>query len=321
MIHKKIYVFLLCLLFCCACTAPTTESATPIKEVQNLADVNVPASFDPLPDGCRDNTPLCLVPLASEVILYSNQLATIDASNAQEGYIMVRYHGINEKVKLQITGPDQVTYTYNLSTTYEAFPLSAGSGTYTAAVFENIAGTKYSTVLSSTFDVDIQNTFGPNLYPNQYVNFDIHCQVVSYASELAKDCTNDLQVVENVYNFVSKNITYDHDKASNVQSGYTTNVDEIFLSHTGICLDYAAVMTSMLRSQRIPTRLEVGYAGSAYHAWISTYIKDVGWINGIIHFNGESWSLMDPTFAANSSEQALKNFIGDGSNYMTKYIY
>ena len=77
----------------------------------------------------------------------------------------------------------------------------------------------------------------------------------------------------------------------------------------------------MLRSQNIPTRLEVGYAGSAYHAWISTYITDVGWVNGIIQFDGVSWSLMDPTFAANSSEEELRSFIGDGSNYTLKYRY
>ena len=54
----------------------------------------------------------------------------------------------------------------------------------------------------------------------------------------------------------------------------------------------------MLRSQGIPTRLEVGYAGTVYHAWISTYIKDVGWINGIIQFNGSGWTLIDPTTAS-----------------------
>ena len=124
-----------------------------------------------------------------------------------------------------------------------------------------------------------------------------------------------------VYNYVTSTITYDHTKAATVQSGYTPNVDEIMASGTGICLDYAAVMASMLRSQNIPTRLEVGYAGQAYHAWISTYITDVGWVNGIIEFDGVNWSLMDPTFAANSSETALKNFIGNGSNYKTKYIY
>ena len=104
-------------------------------------------------------------------------------------------------------------------------------------------------------------------------------------------------------------------------TGYTSDVDAILASGTGICLDYAAVMASMLRSQRIPTRLEVGYAQDAYHAWISTYVEDQGWVNGMIHFDGKNWSIMDPTFAANAGEKELKSFIGDGKNYVTKYIY
>ena len=78
-------------------------------------------------------------------------------------------------------------------------------------------------------------------------------------------------------------------------------------------------MATMLRSQNIPTRLEVGYMGDVYHAWISTYIKDVGWINGIIEFNGKSWNLMDPTFASTSNSPT--NFITENSKYITKYVY
>lgn len=77
----------------------------------------------------------------------------------------------------------------------------------------------------------------------------------------------------------------------------------------------------MLRSQGIPARLEVGYAGSAYHAWISAYVEEKGWINGIIEFDGTSWSLMDPTFSANTEREELKRFIGDGSNYLLKFVY
>jgi len=80
-------------------------------------------------------------------------------------------------------------------------------------------------------------------------------------------------------------------------------------------------MASILRSQQIPTHLEVGYAGTVYHAWISTYIKDVGWVNGIIQFDGTDWELMDPTFGASTGSKELKKFIGDGENYMVKYIY
>ena len=135
----------------------------------------------------------------------------------------------------------------------------------------------------------------------------------------------DLSIDENITSLVEKD--YSRSSADDIRymqqlnNTYIPNVDEILSKKTGICLDYAAVMASMLRSQKIPTRLEVGYAGEAYHAWISTYVEDQGWINGIIQFDGENWSIMDPTFAANTSEKELKKFIGDGSKYLVKYIY
>lgn len=298
-------------------TSNNTKTTSSTDSSQVLSDEPIA-----LAAGIRDNTPFCLVPTASGVNVYSNSLASIDASNTSEGYVMVNYKGSNPKVKLQITGSNGVTYTYNLhSGGYETFPLSAGNGSYKVAVYENVTGNQYSTALSQNITANITNTFGPNLYPNQYVNFNAGSKVVSKAMELAAGCSSDLEVVTAIYNYVTSNITYDHNKASNVQSGYTSNVDEILTSGTGICLDYASVMASMLRSQHIPTRLEVGYAGTAYHAWISTYITDVGWVNGIIQFDGINWSLMDPTFAANTSEQSLKSFIGNGTNYKTKYIY
>ena len=78
-------------------------------------------------------------------------------------------------------------------------------------------------------------------------------------------------------------------------------------------------MTAMLRSQRIPTRLEVGYMGDVYHAWISIYTKETGWVNGIIKFDRKNWELMDPTFA--STSKSPKNFTSENSKYTTKYVY
>lgn len=305
------------LLMSCAQNGTTASSAQQI----DLQDEPVAFADSAITSGTRDNTPTCLTPVAAGTEVYSNSLAAIDASNSSEGYIMVNYKGSNPKVKLQITGADAVTYTYNLHGGYETFPLSAGSGSYKVAVYENVTGNQYSTALSKNITVQLVNTFGPNLYPNQYVNFNANSAVVATAMQLAASCDTDLDVVTKIYNYVTSSITYDHNKAATVQSGYTSDVDTILASGTGICLDYSAVMASMLRSQGIPTRLEVGYAGTAYHAWISTYITDIGWVNGIIQFDGTSWSLMDPTFAANSSEAALKSFIGDGTNYKTKYVY
>lgn len=274
-------------------------------------------------NGQRDNTIVCLTPVASGTTVYTNSVASIDVSNISEGYTGVSYFGTCPKVKLQITRDGGTTYTYNLTSTkgYEFFPLSEGSGSYSIVVYENVYDNQYAVALSQTVSVIISNSFGPNLYPNQYVNFNATNNTVQKAAELAKACTTDLDVVTSVYNYVVSHITYDYEKAATVQSGYTCNIDETLASGTGICLDYASVMCAMLRSQRIPARLEVGYAGTAYHAWISTYIDDIGWVNGMIEFDGVNWKIMDPTFASTTDPETLKNFLDDSSNYQTKYIY
>ncbi len=272
----------------------------------------------------RNSAPHCLVPKADKVQVFDENDVMLDYSNTKEGYVILKYSGKSSKVKLQITGPNNVTYTYNLSVNMpkeEVFPLQSKNGKYLISVFENIEGNKYATVFTKEIDVSISNEFGPFLYPNQYCTFSDASKATKKASELAVDCKDDLEVISNVYNFIISNIKYDYTEAENVQSGYIPDVDEVLSTKKGICLDYASLMTAMLRSQNIPTRLEVGYAGNVYHAWISSYIKDIGWVNGIIKFDGKSWSLMDPTFASNTKEKDLKDFIGDGSNYTVKYVY
>lgn len=277
-------------------------------------------NLDPNVKGSRDNTSTVLTPEAPGTSVHSCDVAVIDVSNSAEGYICASYTGTNEKVKLQIKGPDGVTYTYNLhGKGYEVFPLTAGSGSYTVGVFENISGTKYSTALSAQFEAGITNTFGPYLYPNQYVNFTAASLPIAKAVELAYPASSDLEVVEQVYNYIISHFSYDYDKAATVVSGYLPVVDDVYRSNTGICFDYAAVMATMLRTQNIPTRLEVGYVGEEYHAWISVYIKDMGWVNGIIEFDGTNWNLMDPTFA--STSKSPKDYITKNSKYLTKYVY
>lgn len=313
---KKGKFILLPILLCmslvfCSCGAENTQSGgdSATKQSESSQDTK----------GSRDNTPVVLTGQADGTVTYGSESVTIDASHISEGYIMVSYTGTNEKVKLQITGPDEVVYTYDLHGDYETFPLTAGSGSYTVGVFENIEGTSYSTLFTQTIDVKIDDEFGPYLYANQYVNFNGDSKVVEKAEELSKPCNDDLEVIEQVYNYMISNFTYDYDKAESVQSGYLPDVDEVFEAQTGICFDYAAVMAAMLRSQRIPTRLEVGYAGDVYHAWISTYIEEQGWVNGIIQFDGKNWELMDPTFASTSSKP--EDFITNTDEYITKFVY
>lgn len=298
------YILLIVCLLLSGCESEPSSSENPPSNVK----------------GSRDNTSVILIPEASGTTTHTCDVAVIDVSNTSEGYIMASYTGTNEKVKLQIKGPDGVTYTYNLhGSDYEVFPLTAGNGSYTIGVFENISGTKYSTALSAQIDVTITNTYGPYLYPNQYVNFTAVSLPVGKAVELAYPANNDIEVVEQVYNYIINKFTYDYDKAATVVSGYLPVIDDVYNSNTGICFDYAAVMATMLRTQNIPTRLEVGYVGEEYHAWISVYIKDMGWVNGIIEFDGTNWNLMDPTFA--STSKSPKDYITKNSKYLTKYVY
>lgn len=271
----------------------------------------------------RDSTPKVLTPSADGVTVYQNDFASIDASNTSQGYVMVKYNGTNEKVKLQITCPDQSCYTYLISDrgAYDTFPLTAGNGSYALQVLENVAGDTYTVSLAQSINVSIEDEFLPFLYPNQYVNFHTDSKAVSKGSDLAKDTYSDLDVVQNIYNYVIKNISYDTEKAQNVSYGYVPDVDDTLSSKKGICFDYAALMTSMLRSQNIPTKLEVGYSGDAYHAWISTYIDDKGWVDDIIQFDGDTWKIMDPTLAATNNSAAVKKYVGDGSHYVVKYTY
>lgn len=271
----------------------------------------------------RDSTPKVLTPSADGVTVYQNDFASIDTSNTSQGYVMVKYNGTNEKVKLQITCPDQSCYTYLISDrgAYDTFPLTAGNGSYALQVLENVAGDTYTVSLAQSINVSIEDEFLPFLYPNQYVNFHTDSKAVSKGSDLAKDTYSDLDVVQNIYNYVIKNISYDTAKAQNVSYGYVPDIDDTLSSKKGICFDYAALMTSMLRSQNIPTKLEVGYSGDAYHAWISTYIDDKGWVDDIIQFDGDTWQIMDPTLAATNDSAAVKKYVGDGSHYVVKYTY
>ena len=93
-------------------------------------------------------------------------------------------------------------------------------------------------------------------------------------------------VVTSIYNYVVDNLTYDYEKAATVQSGYLPNVDLTLATQKGICFDYASLMTAMLRAQDIPTKLVIGYTGQLYHAWISVYLPEQGWIDNIIYFDG-----------------------------------
>ena len=267
-------------------------------------------------------------PAQSGVTVYQNAKAAVDASNLADGYVSVKYTGGKDvRIKVRITKSGTTDYyDYNLNNkgTAETFPLTGGDGEYTIGVYENTTGTKYASAYSCTVTLALTSEFSPYLYPNQYVNFSDSSKVVAKAAELIKaaGAKTDLEKVTAVYHYVVNNISYDYDLAANVASGYMPDVDKVLESGKGICFDYAAVMAAMLRSQNIPCKLVVGFAGKVYHAWINVYIEGVGWVDQLIYFDGKTWSLMDPTFVSSGkNDPAVLKYVGDGTNYSQKYAY
>lgn len=236
---------------------------------------------------------------------------------------MVKYTGSVAKVRVQLIAPDGTKSQPLLSIdgNYKVFPLTSGNGTYQVNILENTTGNSYAVLLSETFDVQLTDEFTPFLYPNQYVDYTLDTATVQKGADLAADTYSDLEVIQNIYNYVIKNISYDEAKAESVKDGYLPLVDETLSSGKGICFDYASLMTAMMRTQRIPTKLEIGYSGEVKHAWISAYVTEIGWINNIIEFDGSSWTMMDPTLAASNSKESVKKYVGDGSNYTLQYSY
>jgi len=302
----------------CGCGNAQTELPDEVVDLGALLDEAVPLAAAP-------DLGTVLELSAPGTALKENDEAAIDYSNLKDGYVMARWKsGGQARIKVLVKGPSGVSYQYNLRTDgiYEAFPLSDGNGKYTIGIYQNVSGSKYATSLSVSVDVALSDEFAPFLRPNQYVNFNSESSAVKKAAELCAGLTDNLEKVQVVYQYVIDHVVYDYDKAKTVQSGYLPNVDDTLSTGKGICFDYAALMSAMLRSQNVPVKLVVGYTGELYHAWISVYSETEGWIEGKIYFSGTVWKLMDPTFASNGkTDNSVLDYINNEANYQAKYLY
>ena len=332
-----IFVAVAILLLCVACnvdqgtegdaglSAALGQNTQEVLEEKENADTEISIEDTMTPLAVAPAISTYLAPVASGKVVDKNAKAEIDASNTADGYIMIKYTGGGTpKLKVIVTGPSGTAYTYDLrnDAKHDVFPLSDGNGTYKIGIYQNVSGTKYSTLHTATIKVQLKDEFAPFLRPNQYVNFTDTSKAVKLAGELTTKSKTELEKVEAVYEYVIKNFTYDKKLAESVQSGYIPNIDTVLAKKTGICFDYAALMTAMLRSQGIPTKLVIGYAGNVYHAWINVYTKDSGWVDEAIFFDGNKWKIMDPTFASSgNSSSDIAKYIGTASNYTAKYLY
>jgi hypothetical protein len=289
------------------------------------AEVPVDSEDRANPGEPRDNTPVVLVPEQPGWAVAGDGNATLDYSNATYGYICLESYLGDTKVKALVNAPDGSQYQYTVTSGdgVVTMPLSRGNGTYQVGVYQNMYDDQYAAMFAQDISVELSSEYDSFLYPNQFVEFTTDDATVQLSQQVTENATSDLEAVEQIYMYVVQNISYDTDKAASVAPGYLPNNDDTIATQTGICFDFASLTASMMRAQRLPCKLDIGYCGQAYHAWIEVYTTDKGWVRRKIEFRGDgSWTLMDPTFdSSNKGKGDISKIIGDGKNYDPLFYY
>ena len=257
-----------------------------------------------------------LVPEAPGKKTLGTSPLVLDISDTDQGYLTAVSDSTDQMMNVQLTAEDGVVYSYFISPGESAvIPFSSGSSTYQVSCYQQISDSQYAALYADTLEIKLANEFLPFLYPNQYVNFTPDSEASKLALSMVSEDTSDIDALQTIYNYVVSHVTYDYDLADTVASGYLPDVDETLQTGKGICFDYAALTTAMLRSCDIPCKLQIGYAGDIKHAWINVYIRSRGWVDKAVEFSGDSWSRIDPTFDYNTQDQATTHeYIGPNTN-------
>lgn len=262
-----------------------------------------------------------LVPEAPGKKTLGTSPLVLDISDTDQGYLTAVSDSTDQMMNVQLTAEDGVVYSYFISPGESAvIPFSSGSSTYQVSCYQQISDSQYAALYADTLEIKLANEFLPFLYPNQYVNFTPDSEASKLALSMVSEDTSDIDALQTIYNYVVSHVTYDYDLADTVAPGYLPDVDETLQTGKGICFDYAALTTAMLRSCDIPCKLQIGYAGDIKHAWINVYIRSRGWVDKAVEFSGDSWSRMDPTFDSNSEDKdTIQEYIGDNNNYTVQF--
>lgn len=313
-------------------TTTTKQTAPPQTEPPaTIAPVTDPPETDPpqtSPPQTEPSPPYIITPTADGVKVYSNDDALIDASNSSQGYLMIKLKkAMSGSYRILVNADSiNVRYTFQLNNSgnYEVIPITEGNGSYTVSVLKVTSAGKGTVMFKQTLNVSVSDSFLPFLTPNQFCMYNSGSSCVALSSKLCGGNKDTIEKTAAIYDYVINNISY-VSTAENAANGYIPVPDTVLANKSGICFDYASLMAAMLRSQKIPTKVVVGYAGDVYHAWISVYVDGSGWIDGYIYFDGNKWNRMDPTFAASAKNDAdyksTVDFISNGSNYSVMYYY
>lgn len=217
-----------------------------------------------------------LMPEASGKKVQKSGSLTVDCSNANSGYIMVKAAKSKKRLKVRVKHKNG-TLNYDLDTggNFEVYPLQFGNGSYTVTLYKNVSGNKYSEDGSVTVKAEMEDERNAFLYPNQYVNYTESSPAVQKATELCAGLGSGRDKFEAIHTYMKANFAYDYIKQVTVSGMVLPDIGGTFDKKLGICQDLAAVAICMLRSQGVPAKLMIGMLGSnTYHAWVSVMLDD-----------------------------------------------
>ncbi len=236
-----------------------------------------------------------LMPVASGKKVLKADKLTVDASNADQGYIMVKGPKTKTRLKVtvEITGT-KLQYDLNGEGEYEVFPLQLGRTNYTVSLWRQVEGKKYGKIGQVKVAAKMEDELSCFLYPNQYVNYKKDSPCVKEAAEICKGLETETEKFEAIWNYIVKNFQYDYIKSVTVagSSGLLPDIEGCWKGKKGICQDLSAMACAMMRTQGIPARLVIGTLGSGTpHAWV------------VAHVDGEE-RFFDPTAELNASNKS-----------------
>ncbi|QMV44311.1 transglutaminase domain-containing protein [Cohnella cholangitidis] len=209
----------------------------------------------------------------------------------------------------------EISYIYSLNDAKDDqtvwLPLQMGDGAYDIAVLENVSGNKYRVLATEKLEVKVADAEDVYLNSVQNVNWLDADKAVAKAKALTAGSKTDEQKATAIYQYIVRNIRYDHELASSVQADYVPDIDETLTTGKGICYGYATLFAAMLRSEGIPTKLVMGSADAVkeYHAWNEVYL------------NGK-WVIIDTTVDAGLKKAGTKELlVKKASEYKAAKVY
>jgi len=232
-----------------------------------------------------------LFPQTGHQLLQSGRV-TVDITNVESGYLMVKHSGTENRLKVAISHLlGQNRYDQIGDGQYQTYPLSYGSGVYGIAVYEQAPEGKqngnYKKIFGEFITVNMPDETMCFLYPNQYVWYTDYSVAKTLSDQLCVGLTSDIEKVEKVFSFINGQIRYDYVKALTIQTNYIPDADQTLRDETGICFDFASLFACMLRVQGVPTQVAIGKLlisdPPLAHAWNKVKI-------------GDKWLMIDPTF-------------------------